>query len=187
MSSAEKTATSDQARDLLKQIEGVSTRGEPFLDRFFFVDKTETVPQSVAEQFPKPEDPHSRIEFAYLFAHLFEPAEDGLAGMLTLSQLEYKGTDLQYDSSIIYKVLVSAGVHSLEQEIAFSKGSDRGIRIFDSEDTEAIAAYETKLAREAAAEKEARQAERPLGLLSVSQVVANDLIAFAEQLNPHSS
>jgi len=191
-SQPEALATPDQARELLHQIEEVTTRGHSLMDRFFFSEMDIVTPPRFEHLFPSLDHPeqYDRVGSGFLFSHRFaasvlglDPAED--IATLTLSRNGYKNEKVVSDASMMYQVFVSDGQYRIEQRLSYEISVKNRAGMFNSDDVDAIAAYEARLIAEKDAERSALVAEGELGLLAVNYTTADDLITFAKSFNPH--
>jgi hypothetical protein len=184
-------ATEDQARELLQHIDGVTTRGHPLMNRFFFVEEHAAPPPGSEKLFPALDQPerYDRVGFGIFFSHRFDDSvlgdHEDLA-TLSFSSSGYRGDQVAADASVAYQIYAPGGRYRLEQKLSYESPPKQRGRMFRIEDTEEIAAYEAQLDAEITAERAARDEERDLGLLAVSHTTADDLISFAKRCNPHA-
>jgi hypothetical protein len=183
-------STPDQARELLTQIDQVTTRGEPLMNRFFFVEHDIVPPPRFRYLFPKLDHPerYDRMTLGFLFSHRISDSavgdEEDVA-TLTFSRNGYQGEKTIADVSMIYRVIEHAGQHRLEQRLSYEVPVKSKGRTFSVGEEEAMAAYLAEQNAEIKAERRTVADERNLGLLAVYYTTAEDLIAFAKSHNPH--
>lgn len=162
------------------------------MDQFFFVESDIVPPPKFEHLFPSLDslEQYDRLSCGFLFSCRLADMLPALpdpkdAATLTFSRNGYRKDEIVADASSIYKVLVEKGLHRIEHQLEFESPVKPKGRIFNSDDVEAIAAYEAQLSAEAAKKERALAEERALDLLAVKFTTADDLIAFAKLFNPH--
>lgn len=182
-------ATPQQAAELLTEIGTLTTlQGQNFGDRNGFETPVDEVPTAIAEHLPTP-DPRSEVSHSAYFEQLFDratgqPKRDGLVGMVTISQHEKPVPGIIYAAHANYHLITDDGgeTYGLERHVTNTEHGAHIARKIGRSSANPTAWLAELTALQEKVEQE-RPIEKAMGLLTVSQTEAQQVIDFTAGLN----
>jgi len=189
-------ATPAQAGEMFTRIGELTTlKGKNYGDTHAFSEVPVTVPDEVAAHFPVPDDISLEVRRTVYVTQKFdrttgEPERSGVVGMVTFAQKDHRDAGLIYATHVNYHVITDDGkTHRLERHVT---NTEHGPHRVAQEAGKVVTRQSMldKLAELTALRDRVdatRGMEQSLGLLTVSQPEADQILNVLADLNGQTS